>query len=151
VSEFVAAGIGGLIVGGFSFLGVWWTLRKHGERDRRADQARLRDAKHERLHAAYRDVILAYEIAHHVAVLGLLEVATRRLDDRYYELSHRSWRASPVTSAKLQLACARKLRSIGPCSNLLGEVSILRPGFIGAWGFVSRRVSQCPLMSISGT
>jgi hypothetical protein len=57
MSEFWA-GLAGVLVGGvLSLTGVWWTLRRQEQRDRKADKRALRDRKYDRLPAALLAVV----------------------------------------------------------------------------------------------
>jgi hypothetical protein len=74
--------------GGLSLLGVFWTLRRQEERDRKADERQLRDAKHSRLRTAYRDVVWgAYSYSHWAAAVGLTFAMVRKGHQSHEELA----------------------------------------------------------------
>ncbi len=87
MSEFLAGLAGVLIGGALSLIGVRWTLDKQDERDRKDDERRLRDRKHDRLREAYRDVVaVAYHTPRQALIL-VIEAELARDKGRWEEFT----------------------------------------------------------------
>jgi len=79
MADFWAALLGAIVGGFLSLLGVVLTLKHERKLAGQADERAIRDRAHDRLRAAYRDVVVAAEsYARHAGILLILEADARR-------------------------------------------------------------------------
>ena len=120
--------LGALVGGGLTLLGVFLTLRKQEERDRKADERLLRDRKHDRLRAAYRDIVAVAEFyPYHASALGLLEVLARRSGDwtQFFEKLQSPARDISESRATLLLEAQEDRAVLGTRADALWAASCL--------------------------
>jgi hypothetical protein len=124
MSEFWAA-LAGVLVGGIlSLTGVWWTLRRQDERDRKADERALRDRKFERLRAALLSVVdAAGALSRRTLMLNIALLIGQNEGNyqRFNELVGEPYPSTSAARASLLLESEDALAILGKLDELMHE------------------------------